>query len=197
MRNNFLSRRDFFAHMKYGLGGVALSALLSENRLLADGSVEFDPAAPFEPRKPHFDSKATNVIVVFCAGAVSHVDFWEYKPELIKQHGKPLPGNERLISFQGENGALQKPLWDFNPRGECGKMISDIVPYIGECADDISFVHSVSTKTSTHGPGENLMSTGFNREGYPGMGAWVSYALGTENNDLPAFVAIEDPRGTP
>ena len=102
-----------------------------------------------------------------------------------------------MISFQGENGALQKPLWKFRPRGECGKMISDIVPHIGECVDDICFLHSVHTKSSTHGPAENLMSTGFNREGYPGMGSWVSYALGTENQDLPAFVAIEDPRGTP
>jgi len=76
-------------------------------------------------------------------------------------------------------------------------MISDIVPHIGECVDDICFLHSVHTKSSTHGPAENLMSTGFNREGYPGMGSWVSYALGTENQDLPAFVAIEDPRGTP
>ena len=197
MKQNLLSRRDFLAHMQYGLGGVALTSLLSQQNLLAEGSVKFDAAEPFKPRKSHFDAKATNVIVVFCAGAVSHVDFWEYKPELIKQHGKPLPGNERLISFQGENGALQKPLWEFKPRGESGKMISDIVPHIAECVDDISFVHSVSTKTSTHGPGENLMSTGFNREGYPGMGAWVSYALGTENGNLPAFVAIEDSRGTP
>lgn len=197
MKQNLLSRRDFLAHMQYGLGGVALTSLLNQQNLLAEGSVEFDAANPFKPRKPHFDAKAKNVIVVFCAGAVSHVDFWEYKPELIKQHGKPLPGNERLISFQGENGALQKPLWDFKPRGESGKMISDIVPHIAECVDEIGFVHSVSTKTSTHGPGENLMSTGFNREGYPGMGAWVSYALGTENGNLPAFVAIEDSRGTP
>ncbi|MBM79523.1 MAG: sulfatase [Planctomycetaceae bacterium] len=171
--------------------------MLGQQRILADGSVSYDPADPFAPRRPHFEPKAKNVIVVFCAGALSHVDFWEYKPELIKYHGKPLPGNERLISFQGENGALQKPLWKFRPRGDCGKMISDIVPHIGECVDDICFLHSLTTKSSTHGPGENLMSTGFNREGYPGMGAWVSYALGSENDNLPALVAIEDPRGTP
>ena len=92
MKQNLLSRRDFLAHMQYGLGGVALTSLLSQQNLLAEGSVKFDAAAPFKPRKPHFDAKATNVIVVFCAGAVSHVDFWEYKLELIKQHGKPLPG---------------------------------------------------------------------------------------------------------
>ena len=197
MQHNLLNRRDFLAHTGTGLSSIALASMLSEQRLLAEGSVRYDPAAPFLPRRPHFSPAAKNVIVVFCAGALSHVDFWEYKPELVKYHGKPLPGNERLISFQGENGALQKPLWKFRPRGESGKMISDIVPHIAECADEISFLHSVYTKSSTHGPGENLMSTGFNREGYPGMGAWVSYALGSENTNLPSFVAIEDPRGTP
>lgn len=197
MRRNLLSRREFLAHSQYGLGAIALTSMLADQELLANGSVSYDPEKPFAPRAPHFEMPAKNVIVVFCAGAVSHVDFWEHKPELYKFHGKPLPGNERLISFQGENGALQKPLWKFRPRGECGKMISDIVPHIGECVDDICFLHSVHTKSSTHGPAENLMSTGFNREGYPGMGSWVSYALGTENQDLPAFVAIEDPRGTP
>ena len=197
MRDNLLSRRGFLAHTQFGLGSIALASMLADQQLLADGSVSFDPAQPFAARDPHFEMPARNVIVVFCAGAVSHVDFWEHKPELIKFHGKPLPGNERLISFQGENGALQKPLWKFQPRGECGKMISDVVPHLGKCVDDICFLHSVHTKSSTHGPGENLMSTGFNREGYPGMGSWVSYALGTENQDLPAFVAIEDPRGTP
>ena len=197
IRRNLLSRREFLAHSQYGLGAIALASMLADQQLLANGSVSYDPEKPFAPRSPHFEMPAKNVIVVFCAGAVSHVDFWEHKPELYRFHGKPLPGNERLISFQGENGALQKPLWKFRPRGECGKMISDIVPHIGECVDDICFLHSVHTKSSTHGPGENLMSTGFNREGYPGMGSWVSYALGTENQDLPAFVAIEDPRGTP
>ncbi len=197
MRRNLLSRREFLAHGQYGLGAIALASMLADQQLLANGSVSYDPEKPFAPRAPHFEMPAKNVIVVFCAGAVSHVDFWEHKPELYRFHGKPLPGNERLISFQGENGALQKPLWKFRPRGECGKMISDIVPHIGGCVDDICFLHSVHTKSSTHGPAENLMSTGFNREGYPGMGSWVSYALGTENQDLPAFVAIEDPRGTP
>lgn len=197
MHNHLLNRRGFLDQSRFGLAAVALASILDSEELLADGSVSFDPTAPFEKRPPHFASSAKNVIVIFCAGAVSHVDFWEYKPELIKYDGKPLPGNERLISFQGENGALQKPLWEFNRYGNSGKMLSSLVPHIGSCADDICFLHSVHTKSSTHGPAENLMSTGFNREGYPGMGAWVTYGLGTENQSLPAFVAIEDPRGTP
>ena len=132
------------------------------------------------------------MIVVFCAGAVSHVDFWEHKPELIRQHGKPLPGNERLISFQGENGTLQRPL-DFVPRGDCGKMIHN-VPHIGSCVDDIASCIR-STQNPAPGPAENLMSTGFNREGHQRMGACY-FGLGTENQNLP-LSAIEDPRGTP
>ena len=197
MHKQLLDRRTFLSQSQFGLAGIALTSLLDTENLLAKGSVEFDPTEPFRARKPHFKARAKNVIVIFCAGAVSHVDFWEHKPELIKQHGKPLPSNGRLISFQGENGNLQKPLWDFVPRGECGKKLSKIVPHIGSCVDDICFLHAVHTKSSTHGPGENLMSTGFNREGYPGIGAWISYGLGTENQNLPAFVAIEDPRGTP
>lgn len=197
MKTQLLDRRNFLGQTQFGLAGIALSSLLNSQQALGDGSVDYEATKPFQSRPPHFAARAKNVIVIFCAGAVSHVDFWEHKPELIKYHGKPLPGNERLISFQGENGTLQEPLWKFRPRGDCGKMISDIVPHIGSCVDDLCFLHSVHTKSSTHGPAENLMSSGFNREGYPGMGAWVSYGLGTENQNLPAFVAIEDPRGTP
>ena len=197
MRKQLLDRRHFLSQSQFGLAGIALTSMLHSQQLLAEGSIEYDPVHPFKSRPAQLTPRAKNCIVVFCAGAVSHVDFWEHKPELIKYHGKPLPGNERLISFQGENGALQKPLWQFNPCGESGKMLSSLVPHIGKCADDICFLHSVHTKSSTHGPAENLMSTGFNREGYPSIGAWVTYGLGTENQNLPAFVAIEDPRGTP
>src|SRR5205085_2375013 len=109
----------------------------------------------------------------------------------------PMPGQEKLITFQGENGNLTKPLWDFKPRGQSGKMISNLLPNLAEVADDLCFVHSMTAKSNTHGPAENQMSTGFILDGFPSMGSWASYALGTENQDLPAFVAIPDPRGVP
>ena len=84
MRQQLLNRRDFLAHSQFGLSGIALASMLSEEKLLADGSVSFDPTKPFEARSPHFKTPARNVIVIFCAGAVSHVDFWEHKPELYK-----------------------------------------------------------------------------------------------------------------
>ena len=135
--------------------------------------------------------------MIFCAGACSQLDTFDYKPALIERHGQPLPGSDKLITFQGEQGNLTQSPWKFRPRGQSGKMISDLVPHIGAMADDICFLHSLKGKTNTHGPGENYMSTGFTLDGFPSMGAWCSYALGTENQNLPAYVAIPDPRGTP
>ena len=135
--------------------------------------------------------------LIFCCGACSQLDTFDYKPELIRRHGQPLPGSEKLITFQGEQGTLTRSPWEFRPRGQCGKMISDLVPHLGELADDICFIHSMQGKTNTHGPGENFMSTGFTLDGFPSMGAWVTYALGSEDQSLPAYVAIPDPRGVP
>ena len=149
------------------------------------------------PRPPHFPGRAKRVLHIFCTGAVSHLDTWDYKPELLKRHGQPMPGSEKLITFQGENGNLARSPWAFRPRGECGKYLSDLLPHLAERADDLCFIHSLTSKTNTHGPGEMFMSTGFTLEGFPSMGAWVSYALGTEDQDLPAYVAIPDPRGDP
>ena len=103
------------------------------------------------PRRPHFEAKAKNVIVVFCSGALSQVDTFDYKPELIRFDGKPLPGNEKLVSFQGPNGNLTRPLWKFRPRGESGKMVSDLLPHIGEMADDLCFIHSLTTPPTLTG----------------------------------------------
>ena len=189
------NRRRFLTSATSSLSGVALAALLADDASL--GSPAIDPAQPYAPRPPHFAARARNVLVVFCSGALSHVDTFDYKPELIARHGEPLPGNERLVSFQGPNGNLTKPLWEFRPRGKSGKMVSELVPHIGDLADEICFIHSLTNKSNTHGPAENVMNTGFAFDGFPSMGAWIVYAMGSENQDLPAFVAIEDPRGMP
>ena len=193
---SLLNRRNFLSGTFQGLSGVALATMLAGERAGAAG-LKIDPARPFAPRPPHFSPKARNVIVIFCSGALSHVDTFDYKPELVRMDGKPLPGNEKLVSFQGPNGNLQKPLWEFRPRGQSGKMISDMLPHMAAMADDLCFFHSMTNKSNTHGPAENVVNTGFTFDGFPSMGAWVNYALGTENENLPAFVAIEDPRGNP
>ncbi|XZE43335.1 DUF1501 domain-containing protein [Pirellulaceae bacterium SH467] len=207
---HLLERRAFLAHAATGLSGIALAAMLSEQGLLrgedsGDAIVSgkspirpsIDPSRPFAARPSHFPVAAKRVLVIFCSGACSHLDTFDYKPELIRRHGQSLPGADKLITFQGEQGNVTQSPWTFRPRGECGKMVSDLLPRIGALADDLCFVHSVYGKTNTHGPGENFMSTGFTLDGFPSMGAWTTYALGTENENLPAYVAIPDPRGTP
>ncbi len=199
--SQMLDRRRFLGHTAQGLSGIALtSLLLSEGLLGEDKSAlrpKIDPAQPFAARASHFPAKAKNVLMIFCAGACSQLDTFDYKPELIKRHGEPMPGADGLVTFQGKQGNLTKSPWEFKPRGECGKMISELVPMLGECADDLCFIHSLTGKTNTHGPGENFMSTGFTLDGFPSVGAWVTWALGTGNQELPSYVAIPDPRGTP
>jgi hypothetical protein len=199
-----LNRRRFLSDAGTGLGAIALTAMLGRQGLLGSNvsgkttlRPEIDPGRPYAPRKPHFAPKAKNVLVIFCSGACSQLDTFDYKPELIRRHGQPMPGVDKLITFQGEQGALTKSPWEFRPRGQSGKMISDLVPHLGALADDLCFIHSMQGKTNTHGPGENFMSTGNTLDGFPCVGAWLTYALGSEDQSLPAYVAIPDPRGKP
>ena len=206
---HLLNRRSFLNDFGMGLSAVALSQILQNDQLLAaepkrttpGGKTpirpKIDPAHPFAPREPHFAPQAKNVLVIFCSGACSHIDTFDYKSELIKRHGQPMPGGDKLITFQGKQGNLTKSPWEFKPRGESGKMVSELVDHLGDLADDMCFVHSLTSKTNTHGPGENYMSTGFTLDGFPSMGAWATYALGSEAENLPSYVAIPDPRGTP
>jgi hypothetical protein len=201
---HLLNRRQFLQSAGMGLGGIALTALLADQGMLgkpAYGATPIRPEyradAPFAARTPHYAPRAKKVLMIFCSGACSHLETWDYKPELIKRDGQPMPGSSGLITFQGENGSLARPLWDFKPRGESGKYISEMVPHLAELADDMCFIHSMTAKSNTHGPAECQMNSGFIFEGFPSVGAWVSYGLGSECTELPAFVAIPDPRGAP
>jgi hypothetical protein len=200
-QNHQSNRRQLLINSANGLGGIALASMLHEGGVLAAERTPLRPQVdadkPFAAREPHFQPRAKNVLMVFCSGACSPLDTFEYKPELIKRHGQPMPGADGLVTFQGAQGNLTKSPWEFKPRGESGKMISDLVPQLGALADEMCFIHSLTGKTNTHGPGENFMSTGFTLDGFPSMGAWVTWALGTEAQELPAYVAIPDARGTP
>lgn len=197
-RNPLLDRRRFLGDASSALSALALTSLLHRDGLLAGrvAADEIDPANPYAPRSPHFPAKAKNVIVIFCAGAVSQLETWDYKPKLIEWDDKPLPGGPS-VTFQGPAGNLARPQYGFRQRGETGKWVSDLIPHLAELTDDIAFVHSLTSKSNTHGPAENFLSTGFNLDGFPSLGAWVTYALGSECSDLPAYVAIPDPRGVP
>ena len=195
----FLNRRGFLGHTATGLGGIALAHLLGRERASGAAPIRpnIQPANPNAPRAPHFQARAKRVLMIFCSGAVSQIDTFDYKPELIKRHGQPMPGAEGLVTFQGQQGNLTKSPWEFRPKGQSGKMVSDLVPHLGALADEMCFIHSLTGKTNTHGPGENFMGTGFTLDGFPSMGAWATYALGSENDELPAYVAVPDPRGAP
>ncbi len=124
-----------------------------------------------------FPAKAKNVIVIFCAGAVSQLETWDYKPELIKWDDKPLPGGP-AVTFQGPAGNLARPQYEFRQRGQTGKWVSDMIPHLAELTDDIAFVHSLTSKSNTHGPAENFLSTGFVLDGFPSLGSWVTLRAG-------------------
>jgi hypothetical protein len=177
------NRRDFFSHLGSGLAGVAFAWLNGGQQ--AQGAVTHHPA------------KAKRVIQIFCPGAASHIDLWDWKPELERLSGQPMPGGATEVTFQGKNGNLMRSPWDFVPRGKSGKRISSMLPELGKVVDDIAFIHSMTSRTNTHGPGCVFMNSGFIFEGFPSAGAWVSYALGAANENLPAFVAIPDVRGIP
>ncbi len=197
-RHSLLDRRNFLQHSASALGSIAFTSLLAQDRLLASSphTPQIDAARPYAPRPSHFPAKAKNVVVIFCAGAVSQLETWDYKPELIEWDDKPLP-NGPAVTFQGPAGNLARPQYRFRQRGSTGKWVSDMIPHLAELTDDIAFVHSLTSKSNTHGPAENFLSTGFVLDGFPSLGSWVTYALGSENQDLPAYVAIPDPRGVP
>ena len=148
-------------------------------------------------RPTHFPAKAKRVVQIFCPGGVSHLDTWDYKPELIKRSGQPLPGEEKVVTFQGANGNLMKSPWQFERKGQSGKWVAETLPHLGELVDQMAFIHSMTARSNTHGPACVQMNTGFIFDGFPAMGSWVSYALGRENDSLPSYVSIPDVRGIP
>ena len=129
------------------------------------------------------------------AGAASHIDLWDHKPLLEKKHGEASDFGEHVETFQNGLGPWMKSPFRFAPYGASGKMLSDVVAPLGECVDDIAFIHNMVGKTGVHSQATYLQATGFQRPGFPGMGAWVSYALGSINENLPAFVVLPDHRG--
>ena len=185
------TRRTFLGNVHTGLTGIGLMHLLSNVT-----SAQENTWVPGRGQS-HHAPKAKRVLQIMCPGAASHMDLWEHKPELEKKHGTPLPGEENMVSFQGKNGNLMKSPWPFVPVGESGKRITSMLPQMAQHVDDIAFFHSMHSKSNTHGPGCIFMNTGHPTEGFPSAGAWTSYALGTQNENLPTYVAITDLRGEP
>jgi hypothetical protein len=183
-----LDRREFLWRFGGGLGGIALTHLLATQGLLAADTVGV-------PNGLHHPAKAKRVVQLFMSGAASQCDTFDYKPELVKRHGQKFDPGGTVELFQSDPGACMKSPWDWKPRGQCGKMISDLVPHLGSCADEMAFIHSMVSKSNVHGPATYMQNTGFVLPGFPNMGAWISYGLGSLNQNLPTFVVLPDLRG--
>jgi hypothetical protein len=181
-----ISRRDFLAHGGTGFAGLALAMMQhEESRALEAGALSV----------LHHPPKAKRVVQLFMAGAASHIDLWDHKPMLDKHHGEPSDFGEHVEAFQNGLGPWMKSPFKFAPHGQTGKMISEVVEPLGACVDEIAWIHNMVGKTGVHSQATYLQATGFQRPGFPGMGAWISYALGSANEDLPTFVVLPDHRG--
>lgn len=186
-----LDRRSFLWQSGGGLGGIALSWLLGQERLLAAApAVKSDLNGGL-----HHRAKAKRVVQLFMSGAASQCDLFDYKPLLIKKHGEKFDPGGKVELFQSFPGAVMKSPWKWKQAGKCGKWCSELLPNLAGCVDDMAFIHSMVAKSNVHGPATFMQATGFVTPGFPGMGAWVSYGLGSDNQNLPAFVVIPDSRG--
>ncbi|MCA9149030.1 MAG: DUF1501 domain-containing protein [Planctomycetales bacterium] len=143
----------------------------------------------------HVQPRAKRVVQLFMAGAASPLDMFDYKPFLEKHHGEESDFGEHVEAFQDGLGPWLKSPWKFQPYGQCGKQLSEIVAPLGNCVDDIAFLHSIVGKTGVHSQATYLQATGFQLPGFPGAGSWVSYGLGSMNENLPTFVVMPDHRG--
>jgi hypothetical protein len=185
--DGLLDRREFFSWTRHGLGSAALATLL-----LRDSRARADVTGV-----PHFRPRARRAIHLCLVGAMSHVDTFDYKPELIKAHGQSLKTSERPDVFFGQVGLLRKPDWEFRRRGASGLWVSDLFPHLAQVADELTVIRSMYADTSNHTPATFQENSGFRQTGFPTLGAWLSYGLGSESDDLPAFVVIPDAREHP
>jgi hypothetical protein len=184
-------RREFLWRFGGGLGGVALAQLLGEQNLLAD---ETKPKPEWNGGL-HHRARAKRVVQLFMSGAASQCDTFDYKPLLVERHGQKFDPGGTVELFQSDPGPVMKSPWAWKQYGQSGKWVSDLVPHIASCVDDIAFVHSMTAKSNVHGPATYMQNTGFVLPGFPNMGAWISYGLGSLNRNLPTFVVLPDVRG--
>ena len=188
-----LDRREFLSWVGQGLGTAALATLLQQEHPLQAATVPGEAAN----LPPHLAPAAKRVIHIYLCGGLSHVDSFDFKPELVNQHGKSLVSSERPDVFFGKVGLLHKSIYEFRQRGESGLWVSELFPRLAGVADELTVIRSMFAETSNHTPATFQANTGFRLNGFPVMGSWLSYGLGCETDELPAFVVIPDNRGYP
>jgi hypothetical protein len=206
MTNNHpttLSRRSLLARAGGGAGLLGLASLMADQGLLESSAVAAAPSRTLNPlaaQPPHFEPRAKRVIWIFINGGPSHVDTWDYKTGLTKWNGKPIREFDAEFKdttgfFKNAVGALMQSPFKFTPRGQCGKMVSEIFPHLGEHVDKMAFIHSGHTESNNHSPALFALNCGLPRMGFPCVGSWVTYGLGSDSDNLPGFVVMSDPLG--
>ncbi|MCX6863264.1 MAG: DUF1501 domain-containing protein [Verrucomicrobia bacterium] len=198
--NGLLSRRDLLRRAGHGAGLLALAGLLDEQRLLIPRAMAAPSADPLAPRPPQLKTRAKSVIWLFMNGGPSQVDTWDHKPELTRRHGQELPGFDKKTGFFTESvGPLMKSPFAWAQHGQSGTWASDLFPHLSRHVDKMAFLHSCHTESNNHSPALFMINTGSTRMGFPCVGSWMTYGLGSESRDLPSFVVMSDPldRGLP
>ncbi len=189
-----ITRRHFFQECGVGVGSIALSSLLNQTAFAQSTSKN-----PLAPKQPHFKAKAKRVIYLFQAGAPSQLETFDYKPGLAKYNGKPCPPDllkDQTLAFIKPDAALYATELKFGKHGQSGAEISEALPHLAKVADDLTIIRSMMTDAVNHAPGQIMMNTGSVQFGRPSMGAWVTYGLGSETQELPAFVVLTSAGGT-
>lgn len=180
-----LNRRCLMSHFNTGFAGIALAELLVRDGALAASATH----------EPHFPPHAKRAVHIFLGGGLSQVDSFDYKPELIRRHGEAMPTDSDLDTFSGKVGLLHRPHWKFQRRGSSGLWVSNLFPEIAQVADQLTVIRSMVADNANHIPATYQANTGFRNLGFPSVGAWLSYGLGNESDNLPTFVVIPDARG--
>jgi hypothetical protein len=196
------SRRDFLTSAASGLGMAALGAALVENGVLAPAiaHAELAHANPLAPQPPHFAPRAKSCIFIFMEGAPSQADLFDPKPKLNELHGQKLPEsmtkNVRFAFLKKDTATLMGTKRKFQKQGQCGMELSELIPHLGQVADDLLLVRSMHTDQFNHHPGQLMMQCGRASFGLPTMGSWITYGLGSESQNLPGYVVLTAGRGS-
>lgn len=194
------TRRELLWEVGCGFGSVALTGLLTADGFFAPRAAADVPAQfvnPLAPKPPMLPAKAKACIFIFCYGGPSHIDTFDYKPKLYDLDGKTIPVKTFGRAGHRQEGRCVGPKYKFKPYGQCGKYVSDLFPHLGQCVDDIAFIHSMYAESPIHGSAMLMMNSGRLLSGHPALGSWVNYGLGSVNENLPGFVVMLDKTGGP
>jgi hypothetical protein len=191
---DMIPRRELLWQLGGGLGGIAMTALLGRQGLLADTG---QPPRHDLNGGLHHRAKVHRVIQLFMNGGVSQMDTFDYKPELTRRHGQKFDPGSHIEAPTSAPGNLMKSPFAFKQYGESGRWVSSVFPEMATCVDEMAFLMALSSKTNVHGPASFMMNSGFLMPGFPCLGAWLSYGLGSLSDNLPTFVVLPDPKGLP